>query len=69
MSLSKLAAAVALAFAGVVYLGYDRHWLGLGLDPDPVNRSATYPDGQVNDARSAVDNLWRGLRHPLKAHP
>ena len=52
--------ATALAFAGVVYLGYDHHWLGLGLDPDPVDRSATYPDGQVNDARSALVKFLTG---------
>jgi tellurite resistance protein TerC len=46
--------ATALAFAGFVYLGYDQHWLGLGLQPDPVDRSPAYPDGRVNDARSAL---------------
>lgn len=44
----------ALAFAGFVYFGYDNHWLGLGLEPDVVDRSAAYPDGRVNDARSAL---------------
>ena len=34
--------AVALAFAGFVYFGYQQHWLGLGLEPDPVDRSAAY---------------------------
>jgi tellurite resistance protein TerC len=38
--------ATACAFAGVIYLGYEYHWLGLGLQPDPVNRSAAYPDGR-----------------------
>ena len=52
--------ATAIAFAGVVYLGYDRHWLGLGLDLDPVNRSATHPDGQVNDAWSALVKFLTG---------
>jgi tellurite resistance protein TerC len=46
--------ATALVFAGFVYFGYEHHWLGLGLQPDPVDRSAAYPDGRVNDARSAV---------------
>jgi tellurite resistance protein TerC len=46
--------ATAFGFAGVIYLGYDRHWLGLGLTPDVVDRSAEWPDGRVNDARSAV---------------
>jgi tellurite resistance protein TerC len=46
--------ATALAFAAFVYLGYDRHWLGMGLQPDPVDRSPIYPDGRVNDPRSAL---------------
>ena len=52
--------ATAFAFAGVIYLGYEHHWLGLGLEPDPVDRSAAYPDGRVNDARSAVLKFLTG---------
>ena len=52
--------ATALAFSGFVYLGYEHHWLGLGLDPDPVDRSAAYPDGRVNDARSALLKFLTG---------
>ena len=52
--------ATALAFAGFVYLGYDQHWLGLGLQPDPVDRSPAYPDGRVNDARSALLKFLTG---------
>ena len=52
--------ATALAFAGFVYLGYERHWLGLGLEPDLVERSALYPDGRVNDARSALLKFLTG---------
>ena len=52
--------ATACAFAGVIYLGYEYHWLGLGLLPDPVDRSAAYPDGRVNDARSAVLKFLTG---------
>jgi len=44
----------ALAFAAVIYVGYDRHWFGMGLTPDPVERSALWPEGRVNDARSAT---------------
>lgn len=44
----------AFAFAGVIYVGYDQHWFGMGLTPDPVERSAAWPEGRVNDARSAV---------------
>jgi tellurite resistance protein TerC len=50
----------ALAFAGFVYLGYEHHWLGLGLVPDPVERTALHPDGHVNDARSAVLKFLTG---------
>jgi tellurite resistance protein TerC len=32
--------ATALAFAAFVYFGYEYHWLGLGLDPDPGAREA-----------------------------
>jgi tellurite resistance protein TerC len=52
--------ATTLAFAGFVYLGYEHHWLGLGLEPDLVDRSAAYPDGRVNDARSAVLKFLTG---------
>lgn len=50
----------ALAFAACVYVGYDRHWFGLGLQPDPVLRSAEFPDGQVNDASSAMLKFLTG---------
>ncbi len=52
--------ATAFAFAGFVYLGYEHHWLGLGLEPDLVERSALYPDGRVNDARSALLKFLTG---------
>ena len=52
--------ATAFAFAGVIYLGYDRHWFGMGLTPDAVERTAASPEGQVNDARSAVLKFLTG---------
>jgi len=52
--------AVAFAFAGFVYFGYQQHWLGLGLEPDPVDRSAAYPHGRANDARSALLKFLTG---------
>jgi tellurite resistance protein TerC len=52
--------ATALAFAGFVYLGYEHHWLGWGLDPDAVDRSEDYPEGRVNDARSALVKFLTG---------
>ena len=44
----------ALGFAVFVYYGYEHHWLGLGLTPDPVDRAPGFPEGQLNDARSAL---------------
>ena len=44
---------LALAFSGFVYLGYEHRWLGLGMTPDPVDRSAAFPDGRINDGWSA----------------
>jgi tellurite resistance protein TerC len=51
---------MALAFAAFVYLGYEHHWLGLGLTPDPVERSAAFPDGRVNDGRAAALKFLTG---------
>ena len=45
--------ALALAFSGFVYFAYDHHWFGLGLAPDPVDHSAAFPNGRVNDGWSA----------------
>jgi tellurite resistance protein TerC len=50
----------AVAFAGVIYLGYDRHWFGMGLTPDAVDRSPAWPEGRVNDARSAMLKFLTG---------
>ena len=44
----------AMVFAGFVYVGYDRHWLGMGLQPDPIDRSAAFPDGRPNDPQTAL---------------
>ena len=52
--------AMALGFAVFVYLGYEHQWLGLGLTPDPVERSAAFPDGRVNDGRAAVLKFLTG---------
>jgi tellurite resistance protein TerC len=46
--------AIGLSFSLFVYHGYENHWLGLGSTPDPVERSAEYPEGRINDGRSAV---------------
>jgi tellurite resistance protein TerC len=44
---------LALAFSGFVYLAYEHRWLGLGMTLDPVDRSAAFPDGRINDGWSA----------------
>src|SRR5678815_5130234 len=44
---------LALAFSGFVYLAYENQWLGLGMTPDPVDRSAAFPNGRINDGWSA----------------
>ena len=46
--------ALGLSFSVFVYSGYENHWLGLGNTPDIVERSAEYPDGRINDGRSAA---------------
>jgi tellurite resistance protein TerC len=50
----------ALAFAGFIYFGYEHHWLGMGLHPDPVDRTAAYPDGRINDPQSALLKFLTG---------
>jgi tellurite resistance protein TerC len=52
--------ACGLAFAGFVYAGYENQWLGLGTAPDVVDRSAAFPDGTVNDGRSALVKYLTG---------
>jgi len=46
--------ALGLSFSVFVYFGYENHWLGLGNTLDIVERSAEYPDGRINDGRSAA---------------
>jgi tellurite resistance protein TerC len=45
---------LAAAFAGFVYMAYEHQWLGLGLHPDPIERSAAAPYGVPNDGPAAV---------------
>jgi tellurite resistance protein TerC len=52
--------ALGLAFSLFVYHGYENRWLGLGLAPDAVDRSAEFPDGRANDGRSAVIKYLTG---------
>jgi len=45
--------ALGLGFAGAVYLAYDHHWAGLGLQVDSV-------DGSVNTGITAVEKYLTG---------
>jgi tellurite resistance protein TerC len=44
---------LGLAFTAFVYFCYDRHWLGMGLRPDPI-------DGQVLNGHAAVVKYLTG---------
>jgi tellurite resistance protein TerC len=44
---------MALLFGAFVYFGYERHWMGLGATPDPV-------DGQINDGGTALVKYLTG---------
>ncbi len=52
--------ALGLAFSVFVYHGYENQWMGLGQTPDAVDRSPEYPQGKVNDGRSAVVKYLTG---------
>jgi tellurite resistance protein TerC len=52
--------ALGLAFSLFVYHGYENQWLGLGRGPDPIERSAEFPEGRLNDGRSAVIKYLTG---------
>jgi tellurite resistance protein TerC len=48
---------LGLAFTGFIYLGYEHHWLGLGLTPDKMATPVTDAGGAVlyyNDGASAA---------------
>ena len=51
---------LAFAFAGFVYGAYEHKWLGLGLLPDPVDRTAAMPDGVINDGSAALVKYLTG---------
>ena len=51
---SALWITLGLSFSLFVYYGYENHWLGLGTTPDIVDKSPDYPEGRINDGRSAV---------------
>jgi tellurite resistance protein TerC len=45
---------LAIGFGGFVYGAYEHHWLGLGLHPDPVERTLETPHGVPNDGPAAL---------------
>ena len=51
---------MASLFACVVYFGYEHNWSGLGLAPDPVERTAAHPEGVPNDGANAVIKYLTG---------
>ncbi len=54
--------ALGVAFVGFVYLGYEGHWLGLGLTPDRMSVAREMPGVGVvyNDGASAVIKYLTG---------
>lgn len=54
---------LGVAFSGLIYLGYEAHWLGLGLTPDTMSVARTASDGTViyNDGGSAVLKYLTGF--------
>ena len=51
---------LAFAFSGFIYGAYEHKWLGLGLLPDPVDRTAAAPDGLINDGSTALVKYLTG---------
>ena len=55
--------AVALAFAGFLYAGYEHGWLGLGTTPDASSQARAVAGGApiYNDGRDAVIKYLTGF--------
>src|SRR3954453_14295604 len=51
---------LALFFGVFVYFAYEHHWLGIGLTPDATERTDQFPQGRINDGRSAVVKFLTG---------
>jgi tellurite resistance protein TerC len=45
--------ALGVSFTGFIYLGYENHWLGLGLTPDTMSGKGAAESGIYNDGSSA----------------
>ena len=54
---------LGVAFTGFIYLGYEHHWLGLGLTVDTMSKPTPGGDGQVvyNDGASAAVKYLTGF--------
>ena len=53
LSWSAIWIALGLSFSGLVYVGYEQHWMGLGAVADPA-------DGSFNNGREAVIKYLTG---------
>jgi tellurite resistance protein TerC len=51
------------AFVGIIYLGYDQQWFGLGTRPDGMSKPVLGPDGVLvyNDGASATIKYLTGF--------
>ncbi len=54
---------LGVAFSGLIYLGYEHHWMGLGLTVDTMSVARTTSDGTVyyNDGGSALLKYLTGF--------
>lgn len=54
---------IGVAFSGVIYLGYEQHWMGLGLAKDTMSTATMGADGALiyNDGDSAFIKYLTGF--------
>lgn len=54
---------IGVAFSGIIYLGYEQHWLGLGLTQDTMSTAKAGADGVLvyNDGSSALIKYLTGF--------
>ena len=51
---------LGLTFSVFVFFAYEHQWLGLGLQPDPIEHTAAHPLGAPNDGPAAVVKYLTG---------
>src|SRR5262245_52043393 len=51
---------LGLTFSVFVYFAYEHQWLGLGIQPDPIERTAAQPLGVPNDGPAAIVKYLTG---------